>query len=1166
MAAAKDGDKMLQLMHICKEYHTGNLVQKALNDVSLNFRDSEFVAILGPSGSGKTTLLNIIGGLDRYDSGELIINETSTKKYRDKDWDSYRNHTIGFIFQSYNLIPHQTLLANVELALTISGVGKAERRKRAIVALEQVGLGDQVWKKPNQLSGGQMQRVAIARALVNNPDILLADEPTGALDSETSIQVMELLRQVAKDRLVIMVTHNPDLAEEYATRIVKLKDGKIQSDSRKFDVSSENNRVSSYENMGKSSMSFFTSLGLSFNNLLTKKARTLLTAFAGSIGIIGIALILALSTGVNDYIASMEEDTLSEYPIQITDTGFDFTSLLSAASGIRETEEEDSDDIHVVHMMTAMFSQIDSNDLESLKAYFDSGTSGIEQYVQAIEYEYSIEPLIYLTDNGTIKQVNPDTTLSAMGFSTTSYGMMSSYMSLNTFYALPENENLYIDQYDVVAGHWPENELECVLVLTSSGGISDLMLYTLGLRDSLELDEMIKQYRNRESIDTPENISSHTYEEVLGITFQIVNSTDCYVYDSEYGVWTDKTDNIEYMKELVSNSETLSIIGIVQPKEDAGATFLNSGIYYSNDLIKHIVGNAEKSAIVRDQLANPQKNIFTGEDFGEKNTVDFDLESLFSINTDALLEMLELDEIFDVSSIYKPGYLSDLINFELGTLESSSPANIDLSSVDFSDLFDNISISMADLSLETVQIPEFDTEEFRHAIFDSVSSEELEQLVTNITNGYQEYLRENEYDDISDAAYYFEEYINSDAAQELISDYMFQMANGEEPEISLISTLLAGYAAYAKANNFPLLSNAVDSLNDYLASDEARDIIQSGISSMLEANMVQETVFEQIQAYIQDISTAYRDALNDQISELVSSAIEQIILQANEQIVAVSEDVFKQIETALSSTLSSATDDIMVQVSAQLDSMVNNILAMDESTLSEVLNINMSSEELIEFLTSMNTSKTSSFENNLLTLGYADFASPTEIDIYPIDFESKAELTNILNTYNKRMESTGQEDKVITYTDMVGTLMSSVTDIVDMISYVLIAFVAISLVVSSIMIGVITYISVLERKKEIGILRAIGASKRNISSVFNAETFIIGFYAGIMGIVISLLLLIPGNMLIHSLAGNTRVNAVLPITPALFLIVLSVLLTIIGGLIPSRAAANSDPVSALRSE
>ena len=609
---------MLQIKQIRKEYRTGKLIQKALDNVSLNLRDNEFVAILGPSGSGKTTLLNIVGGLDRYDSGDLIINGISTKQYKDRDWDSYRNHTIGFVFQSYNLIPHQTILANVELALTISGVGKTDRKKRARKALEEVGLGEQIHKKPNQLSGGQMQRVAIARALVNDPDILLADEPTGALDSETSVQVMELLREVAQDRLVVMVTHNPELAEEYATRIVNLKDGRILSDTDPYEVKESEIQTPKHKSMGKSSMSFLTALSLSFNNLKTKKARTLLTSFAGSIGIIGIALILALSTGVNQYIQSVEEDTLSEYPLEIQSTGFDMTSMLGGGES-GTAKEEEAGDVDVIQMVSNMFSTMDTNDLESLKAYLDSNESELDDYTNAVEYSYTVAPQIYREDDGEIRQVNPDRSFDSLGFGSASGSntMMSSMMSTDMFYEMPENTSLYEGQYDVKAGRWPKNEHECVVVLMSNGSVSDFLLYTLGLRDPVELDEMIRQFINEENITTPENMGSYSYEDFLGIKFKLVNSADYYVYDSQYQVWTDKSDNESYMKELVKHGENIEVVGVVQPSEDANAVALTTGIGYPAALTKHVVEEAKNSEIVKEQLANPSVNVFTGEAFGE---------------------------------------------------------------------------------------------------------------------------------------------------------------------------------------------------------------------------------------------------------------------------------------------------------------------------------------------------------------------------------------------------------------------------------------------------------------------------------------------------------------------------------------------------------------------
>ena len=605
---------MLQIQHIRKEYRTGKLVQKALDDVSLNLRDSEFVAVLGPSGSGKTTLLNIIGGLDRYDSGDLIINGISTKKYKDRDWDSYRNHTIGFVFQSYNLIPHQTVLSNVELALTISGISRTERRKRAKEALEKVGLGEQIHKKPSQMSGGQMQRVAIARALVNNPDILLADEPTGALDSETSVQVMELLKEVSKDRLVVMVTHNPELAYEYATRIVEVKDGKILSDSDPLEIDENIIEKPLHKNMGKSSMSFLTALSLSFQNLKTKKARTLLTSFAGSIGIIGIALILSISNGVSGYISAMEEDTLSEYPLQIQSTGFDLTAMMVGMSASGDNKKEN--DIGVTPVVSDMFSKMSTNDLASLKTYIEGNPENIEDYVHAIEYKYIVTPQIYREDNTGYRQINPDKSYEMMGMSSSYENSMTSGMSTNVFYELPSNSSLYEEQYEVKAGHWPQNYNECVLVLSSSGNISDRLEYTLGLRDNAEYENMISAFMSEKEIDIPENNDSFSYDDFIGMTFKVVNSADYYQYDTEYDIWKDKTGNEEYMKELISKGSDLKISGIVKQVEGTTAAMLTPGIAYTSGLTRQLIQYSTASDVVKAQKEKKDTNIFTGEKFG----------------------------------------------------------------------------------------------------------------------------------------------------------------------------------------------------------------------------------------------------------------------------------------------------------------------------------------------------------------------------------------------------------------------------------------------------------------------------------------------------------------------------------------------------------------------
>ena len=1191
---------MLQIRQLRKEYRTGNLVQKALDGVSLNLRDNEFVAILGPSGSGKTTLLNIIGGLDRYDSGDVIINGISTKKYKDRDWDSYRNHTIGFVFQSYNLIPHQTVLANVELALTISGIGKAERRERAVKALEEVGLGNQLHKKPNQMSGGQMQRVAIARALVNDPDILLADEPTGALDSDTSVQVMDLLREVAKDRLVVMVTHNPELAEQYATRIVKLRDGKIRSDSDPFLVEEGTQAEPQHKNMGKSSMSFLTALSLSFNNLKTKKARTLLTSFAGSIGIIGIALILALSTGVNAYIQTVEEETLSEYPLQIQSTGLDFSSMISdGGGGAEDGGQVEEGEINVIQMVSNMFSTMDSNDLASLKAYLENGDSGIEKYTNAVEYSYSVTPQIYRQDVDGIRQVNPDTSFDALGLgsSSGSNSMMSSIMSTDVFYEMPENAGLYESQYDVKAGRWPENYNECVLVLTSGGGISDFLLYTLGLRDSMELDEMIQQFIDEENIDTPENMGSYSYDDIIGITFKLVNSAEYYEYDSQYQVWRDKTDDEEYMKNLVKNGEDITIVGVVQPSEDANGLLLNTGICYPSSLTEHVAEEAEDSEIVQRQLADKDINVFTGEAFGEQSSnSEFDTNSLFTIDAEKLQNAFTfdssgladgLDGAFDLSSLgsLSGGSLNLSEMIDLSDIQLTLP---EAPSISMSNIMDNIEITASSEDLGqmvsgllegyqeySVQNPQADysrlgeyflqylqTPEAQKILEDNirdiiesgadltVSIEELQQLVRDVMAGYQEYALENGYTDPDRFDEYLVEYLQTPEAQAVLTQWasnaigdIGDVAITEDQLKKLASELAAGYQSYAAANGLPDPSRMGEYFLDYLGTDDAKQKLAAGIAAMVDTGSLESQISASIQSYMGQVMSSLSGEMVQSLETQITSAMTQVMNQ-----------------------ISAGMESAMEQAVTRLGTNMENAMSIDSDAFADAFTMNMSGDELAELMMSMNSTENATYENNLRTLGYVDFDVPSGIDIYPIDFESKEQVVRILDDYNSRMEAEGKDEQVITYTDMVGTLMSSVTDIIDIISYVLIAFVAISLVVSSIMIGVITYISVLERKKEIGILRAIGASKGNISQVFNAETFIIGLCAGLIGIGLSLLLLIPGNALIHYLAGTNDVSAVLPAGPAVVLILLSVVLTLIGGIIPSRKAAKSDPVAALRTE
>ena len=1090
---------MLQLLNICKSYTTADFTQTALDNVSVSFRDNEFVAILGPSGSGKTTLLNIVGGLDHYDSGNLIIDGISTEQYKDKDWDAYRNNRIGFVFQSYNLIPHQTVLSNVELALTLSGVSRAERHDRAVAALQKVGLGDHVNKKPSQLSGGQMQRVAIARALINDPEILLADEPTGALDSKTSVQIMDLLTEIANDRLVIMVTHNPELAEDYATRIVTLTDGVIRSDTDPYEPTAEDMRVSE-KPARRTKMSFLTALSLSFKNLMTKKGRTLMTAFAGSIGIIGIAAILSLANGVNNYIKSVEEETLSEYPLQIQSTGFDMTSMmLGAATGAGGNTGEaegdgDQDKVGVTEMVTNMFSSIGSNDLASLKEYLDSGQSDIDQYTNAIEYTYNVAPQIYSSNTDKLRQVNPDKSLSALGLGSTasSNSLMSMSMSTDVFYEMPSDPNLYESQYDVKAGHWPENHNEVVLVLTGNGNISDFMLHTLGLRDANEFDDMVKKFAAEEEVTAPDNIEQPTYDDILGITFKLVQATDYYVHDDEFNVWKDKTDDTDYMRDLVSNGEDIKIVGIVQPREDATATMLSSGINYPSTLTDYVIEQAASSTIVKDQLAHPDTNVFTDKPFGEEDDGEgFDMQSLFTIDGDAIQAAFKFDESALTSGL--SGMSLDLsgLSLDMGSLPAfdGSSIAIDPSSIDMSNLVDFSDIK---LDLGDVQ-PTMDSAKMQAA---------MEDIMAGFNPWYANWAQE-------------------------------QVAQGKVPTME-------------------------DGAKAYLESEEVQkkiaDAIMGSIDMKQATEALQTQLQQQLSAKMQQAVPAMAQALESQLQASITTAMSsymQNVLGAYMQ----------QMQTALETQVSAAMQQSMNQIAANM----SNAMSIDESAFANAFQMNMDENDLTELMMSMMGKEDASYDNNLKKLGYADFNKPSGIDIYPIDFESKEKVIGILDAYNDRMTADGEDDKVITYTDFVGTLMASVTDIVNMISYVLVAFVAISLVVSSIMIGVITYISVLERKKEIGILRSIGASKGDISRVFNAETIIVGFTAGVIGIGLTMLACIPANAIVYSLFDVANV-ASLPWQAAVILVAISVFLTFLAGLIPSSAASRKDPVEALRSE
>ncbi len=849
---------MLKLNNIKKNYETGNESVKALKGINIEFRENEFVSILGPSGCGKTTLLNIIGGLDHYTSGDLIIDGISTKKYKDRDWDTYRNHRIGFVFQNYNLITHQSVLSNVELALTLSGVDKQTRRKKAIEVLEKVGLKDQMYKKPNQMSGGQMQRVAIARALVNDPDILLADEPTGALDTKTSVQIMEILKEISKDRLIIMVTHNPELAQKYSTRIINLLDGEVTSDSKPYSSKKEEKEKKKEEKKKakKTSMSFLTAMNLSLNNLMTKKGRTILTAFAGSIGIIGIALILSISNGVQQYINNVEEETLTSYPLTVQEETVEISDLITTLQPDADKEVHEDGKIYsndvMSEMMATMSAKVQSNNLEAFKSYIESDETNIQDYTSAISYSYNLNLQIYKDDTDEIVQVNPNTVLDELGMSMNE--MQSAFVSTDVFSEMFDSEKMNKQMYDLVAGSWPTTYNEVVLVVDENNEISDFTLYALGLKDSDELSEMYQNILDGTPFEVEQ--TSYDIDDLVGMNFKFILNSD--YYDKENGIWVDKKSDEKYMKELLENAEELTITGIIKPNEESVVASTAGGVLYLKDLKEYVINKINESEIAKEQTENPNINVFTGQEFS--------------------------DEEFDVNSLTPE---------QLAYLQSLSPT-------------------------------------------------EMAQVIEN---------------------------------------------------------------------------------------------------------------------YEKQAGATYEDVLNQ--------------------------------------------------------------------------------------------------------IGVIDLDKPSSINIYPKDFDSKEEIVNIINNYNEKAQEEGHDENVIKYSDLVGVMMSGVSTIIDVISYVLMAFVSISLIVSSIMIGIITYISVLERTKEIGILRAIGASKKDISRVFNAETFIEGLIAGVMGILITLLLTIPINIIIKNLSGISNV-AILPIGGAIILVIISILLTTIAGLIPSRMASKKDPVEALR--
>lgn len=1181
----RKNNKMLELRQITKEYKTGGEVVKALKGIDLAFRRSEFVSILGPSGCGKTTMLNIMGGLDQYTDGDLVIDGISTKEYRDADWDAYRNDTIGFVFQSYNLISHQTVLANVELALTLSGVSASERRQRAISALEQVGLGDQINKRPAQMSGGQVQRVAIARALINDPDIILADEPTGALDSETSLQVMGILKGISQSKLVIMVTHNPELAEQYSTRIVRLSDGNVISDSDPYvpgtepelltetdlvapaaasaaassaempdgsapaaqaaaaqtaekasvataqtadvNISAPERKSRRARRRRNRSMSMATALHLSLNNLMTKKARTLLTAFAGSIGIIGIALILSVSSGFQAYIDKLEEDTLSSYPLTIQSETADMTSMITAfAANAQDTKGEEADgSVHEQQVMTDLLASVGSNDLASFKDHVDGSMNRIGDWFNAYEYSYGISPNIYSVDmKYGVLRVSPGSIMQSYmsGFQANNLSMANN----DVFFRMMDNQKLLQSQFKVLAGKWPEKYNELLLVLDSEDQLNDYIVYTIGLRDPKELKDMINDVMNGKEVENNNKQLEWTYDDFIGMEFALVNACDTFKRNSSYDVWEDMTEDKAYMKKLIKDAERLKITGVVCARDRSGANAMDSGIGYLPSLTQHLIDYSKDSEIVRLQLAKKKTDVFSGKTFEDiRNDTDEGL-----------------------------GF-EDMISIDKGKLAKAMGGS-----------FNEKALNNAIIKIGN----------------DALSKITDEKAISKIENAVTKDLRNGCKGINSDLVDECEKDADGFKLDDSIIDKALgeNLYSGKRAHGPMTNELLKGYDAALKAAAPEINKGMAAADPDAVAAQVAEQLSKSGMD--ITASQVKKL-----------LGSIPADAGDDQVSQIISAAIPGLPEEALSSLVPVFRQAAAAMQKDPSEILSSALSAVekgfinadelkkginkyAVQIVAasnlypalgKVAQAVGSQFNVDPEGIAEAFTMKMDEDELTRLITAyVSGDEESNLDSNLRKLGYADVKKPTSMSFYLRDFESKEKFLDFIEDYNKKMQDNGDEDMVISYTDITGVLIKSVKTITNAVSYVLIAFVAISLIVSSIMIGVITYISVLERTKEIGILRAIGASKRDISRIFNAETVIVGLIAGLIGIGASLLLLIPINKILLDLTKIAALKAVLPAVGGVALILISIFLTFIAGLIPSGMAARKDPVEALRTE
>lgn len=1248
---------MLELREISKSYVTSALTQVALDDVSVTFRDNEFVAILGASGSGKTTMLNVIGGLDHFDSGDLVIDGVSTAHYKDRDWDAYRNARVGFVFQSYNLIPHQSVVANVELALTLSGVSRGQRRRRALAALETVGLAEHSHKRPSQLSGGQMQRVAIARALINDPEIVLADEPTGALDSTTSVQVMDLLQEVARQRLVIMVTHNPELAHQYATRIVELADGRIISDSdpvvgeledadgdggdaegagdgaasvagaavgsdggaegaggdtagdggaraareaaalnddtaqipavsageqvdgssAEGDGGTENGGATEGDGLAEGagavvgrkesqhrtsrcrtdraakrrghnknrvdvsrpgrrprrvSMGPLTALGLSFTNLMTKKGRTAMTSFAGSIGIIGIALVLALASGANNYIITTQERAMASYPLTIERVGMDLTGVLST-SAAGEAAPNDGK-IHTASQLSNVTASMKTNDLTSLQSYLKGNGGNINKYVRTIEYNYGINPRIYLpkSSKGPV-QVNPDVTFAE---GSTNFGAFQSMTSTNIFKQLANDRSLYVNSYDVVSGRWPTAANELVVALDSNGRLPERLEYTLGLRDYGQLQNAMAKLSQNEGVKLKNSAATWAPQQILGAKFKLVNVPDLYKYDAKYKVWSARDNDAAALKQIVAAGTDLKIVGIVKPTSSGGgfgqSSVLSPGIYYTGALTQQVIAKAAASPIVKQQLADPKRNVFTGKTFEEEAkeqaNPQIDLSSLITIDQDKLMAAFKFDPSsinaglnnLDFSGMDLSGAVGN-VQLDLSSLDLSQMPAIDLNGLDASKL-DYSSLQKQFPQLANIDLAKVVQAALANGAIKPGGSQALSNILTQVVGGFIPWYAQHGGDDDGGGGSGTPGQADPAKIAAAVTKYL-----QTEQVQKLLAPIFSGDTIIDRAK---LTAN----LTQALGNDPAVQQIAENVSADLASQ----------------ISSKVANALSSTVTTALSKAVGQLLQSS-----------LNQLMTTLQTQLTAQVQNAMGQIMGNLSSAMQ----VDANKLKEAFKFNMKPEEIAALLTQLLNPNATTARANLLTLGYARADQPERIDIYPKSFADKDQVKSILASYNAEAKAKKQTGKVIVYSDLVGMLISSITNIINIVTALLVAFVSISLVVSSIMIGIITFISVLERRKEIGILRSIGASKADIRRVFNAETLIVGALAGLLGVGVSVLVTIPANIYVADRFGVQDI-ATLPVSAGVILVVISMGLTFLAGLLPASKAAREDPVEALRGE